>query len=155
MKNATPVVLLVDDDRADQEIIKRIAEQGATSARLVIVSSGQDALDYLAKKNKFEGAGDAPTPDLILLDLNMPGLTGLDVLSRIRNDTQTKRIPVVVLTTSDREADVLQSYERGANTYLTKPVKFEEFVRVVRELDEYWFGLAQLPRQAAKNTVYG
>lgn len=148
MFSAKPVLLLVDDDRADQEIIKRIAEQGATSARLEIVSSGQDALDYLARKNNFAGDGDAPTPDLILLDLNMPGLTGLDVLLRIRGDDHTKRIPVVVLTTSDREADILQSYERGANTYLTKPVKFEEFVRVIRELDEYWFDLAQLPRQA-------
>lgn len=143
-----PIILLIEDDQADQEIVKRIAAQGGTSATIKTVSSGNEALDYLLRENQYSAPESAPTPDLVLLDLNMPGMNGLETLSKIRANERTKLIPVVVLTTSDQESDIVQSYERGANSYLTKPVKYEEFVRVIRELDEYWFDLAVLPSAA-------
>ena len=145
MDDPRPVILLVEDDEADQEIVRRVAEQGATKARLEIVSSGQEALDYLLREGGFKNPDDAPTPSLVLLDLNMPGLSGLDVLERIRSRKSTKSLPVIVLSTSDQETDIVMSYELGANSFLTKPVKFDEFVRVIRELDAYWFDLAVLP----------
>ena len=144
MDSRKPVILLVENDRADQEIIRRIADQGATSAQLEIVSSGQEALDYLSRSGSYEG-GDASPPNLVLLDLNMPGLSGLDVLARIRERKDTRSLPVIVLSTSDQESDIVQSYDLGANSFLTKPVRFDEFIRVIRELDEYWFDLAVLP----------
>ena len=150
MEAKKPVILLIEDDQADQEIVKRIAGQGVTSATIQTVSSGQEALDYLHREKQYAAQETSPTPDLVLLDLNMPGLNGLETLSRIRAEEQTKLIPVVVLTTSDQESDIVQSYERGANSYLTKPVKYDEFVRVIRELDEYWFDLAVLPSAATR-----
>ena len=144
MDSAKPVILLVENDKADQEIIRRIADQGATSAQLEIVSSGQEALDYLSRARENNDSS-TPPPSLVLLDLNMPGLSGLDVLARIRNQKSTRSLPVVVLSTSDQESDIVQSYDMGANSFLTKPVKFDEFIRVIRELDEYWFDLAALP----------
>ncbi len=145
MEPSKPIILLVDDDRADQQIIKRIVDQGGLSATLRVVSSGKEALDYLGRNGAYTPPADAPTPSLILLDLNMPGMSGLDLLSVIRNNPQTKLLPIVILTTSDQESDIVQSYERGANSYLTKPIKYDEFVRVIRELDEYWFDLTVLP----------
>lgn len=130
-------VLLVEDDHADQEILKRIVSQGALRAALHIESSGQSALDYLEK------SGDEI--DLILLDLNMPGLNGLETLAEIRKRAGIKTIPVIMLTTSDSEQDVIKSYELGANSFVTKPIQFDEFIRVVREIDEYWFDLTVLP----------
>ena len=148
MGDKQPVILLVEDDHADQEIVRRIAAQGGTSARIQTVSGGQEALDYLLRENQYAAPESSPTADLVLLDLNMPGMNGLETLSRIRAEKRTKLIPVVVLTTSDQESDIVQSYERGANSYLTKPVKYDEFVRVIRELYEYWFDLAVLPTAA-------
>lgn len=144
MGSPKPVILLVENDKADQEIIRRIADQGATSAQLEIVSSGQEALDYLSRSGAYKDSV-APSPNLVLLDLNMPGLSGLDVLARIRGQRNTRSLPVIVLSTSDQESDIVQSYDLGANSFLTKPVKFDEFIRVIRELDEYWFDLAVLP----------
>lgn len=133
-------VLLVEDDVADQEILKRIVSKGVMRASLHIVSDGQAALDYLDSVK-----GDV---DLILLDLNMPGLNGLETLAEIRLRRNTKTIPVIMLTTSDSDTDVVKSYELGANSYVTKPVKYDDFIRVVREIDEYWFDLSILPRSA-------
>ncbi len=144
MDGPKPIILLVDDDKADQEIVRRIVEQGATSAQLEIVSSGQEALDYLSRPGPYKDSK-SPPPNLVLLDLNMPGLSGLDVLARLRGKKITRSLPVVVLSTSDQESDIVQSYDLGANSFLTKPVKFDEFIRVIRELDEYWFDLAVLP----------
>ena len=145
MTDSAPVILLVEDDVADQEIIKRVVSTGATSATLQIVSDGQEALDYLKREGAYTSPGSAPKPDLVLLDLNMPGLNGFEVLTEIRKDPSVRLLPVIVLTTSDQESDIVQSYERGANSYLTKPVSFDEFVRVIREIDEFWFDLAVLP----------
>ncbi len=145
MSKSSPIVLLIEDDLADQEIFKRAVGQGVMRADLHIASGGEEGLDYLHRKGDFAPPAAAPAPDLILLDLNMPGLSGLETLARIRSNKDTRAVPVVVLTTSDSESDVVQSYELGANSYVTKPVRFEEFVRVIGELDEYWFDHVVLP----------
>ena len=146
MAEEIPTVLLVEDDIADQEILKRAVAEGVMRADLKIASGGQEALNYLKKEGPFAPPNEAPTPDLILLDLNMPGLSGLETLARIRDRKETRTVPVVVLTTSDSKSDVVKSYELGANSFITKPVTFEEFVNVVRGLDQYWFDYVVLPK---------
>lgn len=122
-------VLLVEDDLAHAEITRRNLEEFSSVMReLVHVSDGQAALDYLS----------SAFPHLILLDLRLPRVDGLEVLSRVKHDKRLKRIPVVVLTTSESESDVRHAYERGANGYLVKPVEFDEFVAVTRALGSYW-----------------
>jgi CheY-like chemotaxis protein len=131
--NNKPIVLLADDDTADQEIFRRLVEQGVLRAELKIARSGEEALELLEK--------DGRTPDLILLDLNMPGFGGHETLIKLRKTDATRTTPVIVLTTSDSETDIIKSYELGANSFITKPISFEEFARVVREVDEYWFDI--------------
>ncbi|MEO1135326.1 MAG: response regulator [Pseudomonadota bacterium] len=145
MPDKKPTVLLVEDDAADQEILRRAVSEGVLRADLRIVSDGADALAYLSQEGGYASRENAPKPDLVLLDLNMPGLSGHEVLARLRAKSETRTLPVVVLTTSDSDQDIVKSYELGANSYITKPVNFQDFVRVVRELDEYWFDYVALP----------
>ncbi len=140
-----PVVLLVEDDRSDRDIVSQIFQRHEAQTELRAVSDGSQALDYLFRQGDYANTVDAPAPDLVLLDLNMPGMSGLETLTAIRADERTKTLPVVVLTTSDNDADVIRSYELGANSFIIKPIKFDEFVKVIRELDEYWFKLSKLP----------
>ncbi len=144
MKGRQATILLVEDDVREQEIVRRIVDQGATSARLQIVSSGQEALDFLRHEGAYASSKPAP-PDLVLLDLNMPGLNGIETLKNIRSYPKTKLLPVIILTTSERESDIIKSYECGANSYITKPVEYEKFIRVIREVDQFWFDVASLP----------
>lgn len=145
MSRENPIVLAVDDDKNDQEILKRVIERGVMRAVLKTVHSGEEALEYLKREGRYASPGAAPKPDLVLLDLNMPGLGGIETLAQIRSEESTSEIPVIVLTTSDDERDIFMSYKRGANSYITKPVQFENFVEVVRDLDEYWFDCVILP----------
>lgn len=130
-------VLLVEDDAAHAEITRRnIEELGENLGTFVHVRDGQAALDHLEAVR----AGGV-LPDLILLDLRLPRLDGLEVLSRVKSDSELKHIPVIVLTTSDAEQDVSSAYQRGANSYLVKPVGHAEYMALTRTLSRYWFGL--------------
>jgi CheY-like chemotaxis protein len=140
-------VLLVEDNPDDVEILLRALERGGVPCRLTLARDGQEALDALVGEGN--GGPLRVLPDLVLLDLNTPRVGGLEVLRRIRAAPQTASLPVLILTVSDREEDVRQSYEMGANTYLQKPAEFADFVHLLEVLGEYWFALAALPPRAA------
>jgi CheY-like chemotaxis protein len=136
-------VLLVEDDPGDVLMTREAFEDYKVHNNLSVVSNGADALTYLRKQGPYE---DAPTPDLILLDLNLPRMDGREVLGEIKADEALRSIPVVVLTTSEAEEDVLRSYHLHANAYVTKPVDFERFVDVVRRIDDFFLSVVRLPR---------
>ena len=137
----TPIdILLVEDNPADVEITRRALRKGELRNRLTLARNGQEALDILFGHN-----GSEPLPGLILLDLNLPGVDGREVLEKIKADPKLKRIPVIVLTTSTREQDIVRTYDLGVNTFITKPVQFEDFIRIVAAIKEYWIGIATLP----------
>ncbi|HMQ17482.1 MAG TPA: response regulator [Phycisphaerae bacterium] len=139
------VVLLVEDDAGDQELTRRALTEGLLRVDLRIVSNGEEALDYLHHRGRHSDPARSPAPDLVLLDLNMPGLDGRDVLRVVKTDAALKSLPIVVLTTSRLEADILRSYDLGCNSFITKPVGVEGFVRAVQDLGAYWFELTTLP----------
>ncbi len=139
------VILLVEDDPDDQELTKRALRSSKLLNTLKIVNDGEQALDYLYQRGDFAGPDTAPRPELILLDLNMPKLDGRSVLTRIKQDPELRSIPVVILTTSSREEDVARSYHLGVNSYITKPVRMEGFIRAIQDLEHYWFDLVVLP----------
>lgn len=128
-------VLLVEDNPDDVEITKRAFEKGNILNRLHIVRDGQEALDFLFRDGKY---GDTPQPGLILLDINLPKVNGVDVLRKIKSDPELKRIPVVMLTVSKRDEDILNSYNLGVNSYIVKPVEFDKFVETVKSIEVYW-----------------
>ena len=137
-------ILLVEDNPNDIEITRRALEKGQVKNELTIARDGQEAIDLL-----FGQAGvRASLPGLILLDLNLPRVDGREVLSRIKTDPELRRIPVIVLTTSTREEDVVRSYDLGVNTFISKPVRFEDFIKVVTAIQEYWIVIATLPPAA-------
>jgi CheY-like chemotaxis protein len=135
-------VLLVEDDPGDVLLIREAFEDNKVHNRLHVVSDGVEAIDFLRKQGEN---GQAPTPDLILLDLNLPRMDGREVLAEIKADEDLRQIPVVVLTTSKAEEDVLRSYKLHANAYVTKPVDFERFIEVVRQIDEFFVTVVKLP----------
>jgi CheY-like chemotaxis protein len=139
------VVLLVEDDAGDQELTRRALTEGLLRVDLRIVSNGEEALNYLYHRGQHGDPARSPAPDLVLLDLNMPGLDGRDVLRVVKADEALKSLPIVVLTTSRLEADILRSYDLGCNSFVTKPVGVEGFVRAVQDLGAYWFELTTLP----------
>lgn len=139
------VILLVEDDPDDQELTKRALRSSKLLNTLKIVNDGEQALDYLYQRGDFADSEAAPRPELILLDLNMPKLDGRSVLTRIKQDPELRSIPVVILTTSSREEDVARSYHLGVNSYITKPVRMEGFIRAIQDLEHYWFDLVVLP----------
>ncbi|MFI5955579.1 response regulator [Cryptosporangium sp. NPDC051539] len=135
-------VLLVEDDPGDVLMTKEAFDDHKLRNTLHVVNNGVDAMAYLRKEAPYEGV---PTPDLVLLDLNLPRMDGREVLAEIKKDDALRRIPVVVLTTSEAEEDVLRSYNLHANAYVTKPVDFEQFVNVVRQVDEFFLSIVRLP----------
>jgi CheY-like chemotaxis protein len=139
---ATPIkIMLVDDNEADIELTKSTLEEGKVRMHIFTAMDGQDALDQLeATLKKGE-----ELPDLILLDLNMPRLDGRGFLSRLRQTEQLKAIPVVVLTSSDAEQDIVKSYKLGANCYVNKPVGLDEFQKIVRTVEHFWLTVVKLP----------
>jgi chemotaxis family two-component system response regulator Rcp1 len=144
--NGTPPrplsVLLVEDDPGDVLIAREALRAGNLSARLDVVSDGVEAIAYLRKQ---DGYADATRPDLILLDLNLPRMSGHEVLAEVKADVALRRIPVVVLSTSASAEDIIRSYDLHANLYVTKPVDFNEFADVVRHIDAFFAAVAQLP----------
>lgn len=135
-------ILLVEDSPADIALTREVLAESRVLADLDVVEDGQSALDYLAAA-KAEETG--RLPDLILLDLNLPKRNGLEVLADIKGDADLRRIPVVVLTTSDEEADVLESYDLHANSYITKPIDFQQFHGMIRAIEDFWFSVVRLP----------
>jgi CheY-like chemotaxis protein len=138
-------ILLVEDNIQDIEITRRAFAKGRVKNDLVVVRDGEEALDYLHRRGKFQEPSSSPRPGMILLDLNLPKVGGLEVLQRIKSDQDLKLIPVVVLTVSQREQDIVRSYDLGVNTYIQKPVEFEDFLRVIHSIQEYWILIATLP----------
>ena len=142
------VIVMADDDPEDVMLARDALAESRLANTLNVVGDGEELLDYLYHRGKYSESN-APRPGLILLDLNMPRLDGREALARIKSDPSLRRIPVVVLTTSKAEEDVLRSYDLGANSYITKPVTFDSLVNVVRNLAEYWFGIVVLPGDEA------
>ena len=136
------VVLLVEDDPGDVVLIQEAFEHNKLRNRLSVVADGVSAMEFLRKEGEH---ADAPTPDLILLDLNLPRMDGREVLAEVKGDPQLRSIPVVVLTTSKAEEDILRSYDLHANAYVTKPVDFNRFIEVVRQIDEFFVSVVKLP----------
>ena len=142
----TPIeVLLVEDDPGDVLMTQEAFEEHKVHNRLTVVSDGAAALAYLRREGAF---ADAVRPDLILLDLNLPRRDGREVLAEIKKDEDLGRIPVVVLTTSSADQDILRSYQLHANAYVTKPVDFERFIAVIRQIDEFFVSVVKLPPRA-------
>ena len=139
------VILLVEDDLGDQELTRRALRQWKVKNDLYIVQDGEEALDYLFHRGRYQDAASAPAPQLVLLDLNLPKLDGRQVLQRIREDPTLRGLVVVVLTTSKEETDVIRSYDLGVNSYVTKPMDIQQFIQVIHELEHYWFQIVVLP----------
>jgi CheY-like chemotaxis protein len=137
-------VLLVEDDPGDVLMTQEAFKDYKIANNLNVVTNGEDALAYLRQEGRFAGA---VLPDLVLLDLNLPRRDGREVLREVKSDPQLRRIPVVVLTTSDAEDDVLASYNLHANAYVRKPVDFEQFVSAVRAVDDFFIRVVRLPRR--------
>jgi len=140
------IVLLVEDEPADAHLVRVALRENRLLADLFVACDGVEALQFLRRKERFH---QAPRPDLILLDLNMPRMDGREFLSVVKDDPALQEIPVVVLTTSDVERDVVASYQLCAASYITKPVDMEQFTSAIRSLGDYWFALVRLPERGA------
>ncbi len=137
-------VLLVEDDPGDLLMTREAFADYKVGNRLHVVTNGADAMAFL---RRADGFADVPRPDLILLDLNLPRMDGREVLAAVKGDPQLRSIPVVVLTTSEAEEDVVRSYSLHANAYVTKPVDFDRFVAVVQQIDDFFVSVVKLPRR--------
>ena len=135
-------ILLVEDNPGDAGLAAEALSDSRVINRLHHVKDGVEAMAFLARRGRYEGA---PRPDLILLDLNLPKKDGLEVLREVKESQEWRRIPVVVLTLSENERDVLASYDLHANCYLTKPIDFDQFMEVVRSIEDFWLTLVRLP----------
>jgi CheY-like chemotaxis protein len=135
-------ILLVEDDPGDVLITREAFAENKVRNHLSVVSDGEAAMAFLRREGQFASA---PRPDLILLDLNLPRKAGHEVLAEVKSDADLQRIPVVILTTSDAEEDILRSYDLHANAYVTKPVDFDRFLDVVRQIDEFFVTVVRLP----------
>ena len=143
--NTEPIeILLVEDNPGDARLTLEAMREAKVRNRIHVVEDGVEAMEFLRRQGRF---GDAPRPDLILLDLNLPRKDGREVLAEVKADPDLKRIPVVVLTTSRAEEDVLRAYNLHANCYVTKPVDLEQFMKIVGQIDEFWVKVVTLPRK--------
>ena len=138
-------VLLVDDNQADVRLCLRAISEEINTERVRVARDGEEARDFLLRRGSYSDPADAPWLRLILLDLNLPKVSGFDVLAEIRNDPRTKVIPVVVLSSSKQDRDIQRSYKLGANSYLQKPVMFDDFRALIRRALEYWLRLNEAP----------
>jgi len=138
-------ILLVEDSPADVALTQEALEDSKLSNNLYIVNDGEEALAFLHKEGKYASM---PKPDLILLDLNLPKKTGLEVLREVKKDETLRLIPVVIMTVSKDEKDIVESYRLHANCYIRKPVKFGEFIEIVKSIENFWFSIVTLPTKA-------
>jgi len=135
-------ILLVEDDPGDELITREAFEHNKLKNNLHVAHDGEEGLDFLYRRGQY---ADAPRPDLILLDLNLPKYDGRQLLEKVKSDPELSRIPIVVLTTSSAEEDILRSYELHANAYVTKPVDLDQFINAVRQIDEFFIQVVRLP----------
>jgi CheY-like chemotaxis protein len=139
------IILIAEDDEEDRMLTKEAFEESKIINRIQFVKDGEELMDYLYHRNRFEDKNAFPDPGLILLDLNMPRKDGREALKEIKSHPELKRIPVVILTTSKAEEDILKTYDLGVSSYITKPVSFQGLVDITQTLGKYWFQIVQLP----------
>jgi two-component system, chemotaxis family, response regulator Rcp1 len=145
--NPIPIeILLVEDSPGDVRLTKEALQGGKVANNLHAVEDGEEALQFLRQQGKYRHA---TRPDLILLDLNLPKKDGREVLHEIKNDDSLKRIPVVILTTSSAEEDIIKTYDNYANCYITKPMDFDQFIDAVKSIEDFWLSIVKLPRNGA------
>ena len=138
-------ILLVEDEEAHAQLTKRAIRKAGNANRIDVAYDGEEALDYLFNNGKYADKSKYPCPGLILLDIKLPGIDGIEVLQKIKQDPNLRKIPVIMLTTSEREEDIARSYDYHANSYLTKPVGFKEFEEKIGQIDFYWMILNKPP----------
>ena len=139
-------ILLVEDNPGDVRLTREALAEAKVRNNLAVVPDGVEALSYLRRQGSFT---DSPRPDLVLLDLNLPKKDGREVLAELKNDPALRRLPVVVLTTSSAEKDILESYDLHANCYITKPVDLDQFINVVASIEDFWLTIVRLPRDSS------
>ena len=142
MQSQCSEILLIEDDQGDIELTRKAFLNSKIRVNLAVVSDGDEALAYLYREGEYP---DVPRPDLILLDLNLPGLSGQEVLQEIKSDKNLKSIPVVILTTSDSEEDILKTYNLGANCYVNKPLGLQEFIQSIETIETFWLTVVKSP----------
>jgi len=140
-------ILLIEDNPGDVDLAREALEAGKISNHLSVVGDGEEAMAFLRRQGKHAGA---LRPDMVLLDLNLPKKDGREVLAEIKADEDLKRIPVVVLTTSRAEADIVKTYNLHANCYITKPIDLNQFIKVVHAIEEFWFTIVKLPPRGVR-----
>jgi two-component system response regulator len=145
---STKVILLVEDNSDDEELALLAFEKNRIANEVVVARDGVEALDYLFGTGAYAGRDVSNLPQVVLLDLKLPKISGAEVLQRLRSDNRTRRIPVVILTASKEEQDVIEGYDLGANSYVCKPVNFNEFIEAVQKLQVYWLLLNEPPLQS-------
>jgi two-component system, response regulator len=143
------IILLIEDNPSDVELTKRALEKNKIANKLVVAEDGREGLDYLLGVGKYAGRDVRDLPAVVLLDLKLPLIDGLEVLKEIRSNEFTKLLPVVILTSSNQEEDIISSYKLGANSYVRKPVDFQQFAEAVRTLGMYWLLLNEAPPLSA------
>lgn len=143
--NKTVEILLVEDSDQDAELALRALEQNKISNKIIRLKNGEEALDFILAKGEFEERSIYNQPRLVLLDLKMPKVDGLEVLKQVRSNEATKKLPIVILTSSKEESDLIESYKLGVNSYIVKPVQFDSFTKAVRDIGFYWVILNEMP----------
>jgi len=145
-KSRKPIdILLAEDDEDDYLLIAEALQESRLANKMNWVKDGEELMDYLHRRGNFIDPEESPIPGIILLDLNMPRKDGREALKEIKSDPALRKIPIIILTTSKAEEDILRSYDLGVNSFIRKPVKFEDFVEMVRVLGKYWFEIVELP----------
>jgi CheY-like chemotaxis protein len=139
------LILMAEDDADDRLLVQDAFAECGTRDRVRFVADGEELVDYLLRRGKYEQAATSPRPDLILLDLNMPRKDGREVLKEVRANHELRCLPIVVFTTSRADKDIERSYELGANSFVTKPAAFDDLVATVTRITGYWFGIVELP----------
>lgn len=143
----TPVdILLVEDNLTDVELTLRALKKSGIANNIFVVNDGEDALDFIYCRNKYENRIPNNPPKIILLDLKLPKVGGLEVLKTLKSDEEKKLIPIIVLTSSNQEKDMIESYKLGVNSYIQKPVDFDQFIMSIKQIGMYWLLLNQLPK---------
>lgn len=142
------IILMAEDDPDDRLLSTEALEEAHLANQIYFVEDGEELMNYLKKRGEYAEHSNAPRPGLILLDLNMPRKDGREALEEIKSDPNLRSIPVVVLTTSKAEEDILRSYNLGVSGYITKPVKFDDLISVMKTLGKYWFEIVELPPQS-------